>query len=74
MQGLAKLQFPPQLPANANTQAARGRFYNEPMNTLPRKKLPISIQTFREIREEGCYYVDKSGIAIDLIASGKYYF
>ena len=44
------------------------------MNTLPRKKLPIGIQTFREIREEGCYYVDKSGIAIDLITSGKYYF
>ena len=44
------------------------------MNTLPRKKLPIGIQTFREIREEACYYVDKSGIAIDLITSGKYYF
>ena len=26
---------------------------------LPRKKLPIGIQTFREIREEGYYYVAK---------------
>lgn len=28
-----------------------------------RQKLPISIQTFREIREEGHYYVDKTAIA-----------
>lgn len=26
---------------------------------MPRKKLPIGIQTFREIREDDCYYVDK---------------
>ena len=25
-----------------------------------RRKLPIGIQTFREVREEGCYYVDKT--------------
>ena len=45
-----------------------------PALPLPRRKLPIGIQTFREIREDGCYYVDKSGIALDLIESGKYYF
>jgi len=39
-----------------------------------RKKLPIGIQTFREIREEGFYYVDKSGFALSLIEQGKYYF
>ncbi len=39
-----------------------------------RKKLPIGIQTFREIREEGYYYVDKTGFAISLIDQGKYYF
>jgi len=39
-----------------------------------RKKLPIGIQTFREIREEGCYYVDKSGFALNLFENGKYYF
>ena len=43
-------------------------------SALPRKKLPIGIQTFREIREEGHYYVDKSGMAVDLVQSGKYYF
>ena len=42
--------------------------------TLPRKKLPIGIQTFREIREDGCYYVDKTGMAVDLVQTGKAYF
>ncbi len=41
---------------------------------LPRKKLPIGIQTFREIREEGYYYVDKTPLALRLINEGKYYF
>lgn len=42
--------------------------------TTTRKKLPIGIQTFSIIREEDCYYADKTGIAVDLIESGKYYF
>ncbi len=41
---------------------------------LPRKKLPIGIQTLREIREDDHYYVDKTGIAVDLVETGKYYF
>ena len=41
---------------------------------LPRKKLPVGIQNLREIREQGHYYVDKSGLAIDLLSSGKYFF
>lgn len=41
---------------------------------MSRKKLPIGIQTFREIREEGYYYVDKTGIAAQLLDEGKYYF
>ena len=41
---------------------------------MPRKKLPIGIQTFREIREEDYYYVDKTGFARRLIDEGKYYF
>ena len=45
-----------------------------PTLALPRKKLPIGIQTFREVREDNCYYVDKTGVALDLIDSGKYYF
>ena len=42
--------------------------------SLPRRKLPIGIQTFRQIIEEGYYYVDKTGIALDLAEQGKYYF
>jgi hypothetical protein len=41
---------------------------------MNRKLLPIGIQTFREIREGGYYYVDKTGFALRLIAEGKYYF
>ena len=40
----------------------------------PRRKLPIGIQTFREIREDNCYYVDKTGMAVDLVRTGKAYF
>jgi len=41
---------------------------------MTRLKLPIGIQTFREIREEACYYADKTGFALRLIEQGKYYF
>ena len=41
---------------------------------LPRRKLPIGIQNLREVREGGYYYVDKSGIAVQLADAGKYYF
>ena len=44
------------------------------MRTLPRKKLPIGIQTFSEIRQEGHYYVDKTPQILQLIDQGKYYF
>ena len=40
----------------------------------PLKKLPIGIQTFREIIEEGYVYVDKTDHAWALASSGKYYF
>ncbi len=39
-----------------------------------RRKLPIGIQTFREIREEGCYYVDKTAFIRRLVDKGKHYF
>ena len=41
---------------------------------LARRKLPIGIQTFREIREDHCYYVDKTAYMGRLIAEGKHYF
>ncbi|MDR2031853.1 MAG: ATP-binding protein [Azoarcus sp.] len=41
---------------------------------MSRKKLPIGIQTFREIREDDCYYVDKTAFALRMIREGKAYF
>jgi hypothetical protein len=41
---------------------------------MQRRRLPIGIQTFREIREDGCYYIDKTRFALRLIDQGKYYF
>ncbi|MDE0125398.1 MAG: AAA family ATPase [Bryobacterales bacterium] len=41
---------------------------------MARKLLPIGIQTFREIRERDCYYVDKTGFAVRLAEEGKHYF
>ncbi len=29
-------------------------------DTVDKRKLPVGIQTFRRIREEGFYYVDKT--------------
>ena len=41
---------------------------------MERKKLPIGIQTFRKIREDNCYYVDKTPYARQLVESGTHYF
>ena len=41
---------------------------------MQRLKLPIGIQTLREIRTEGHYYVDKTPLALRLVEQGKYYF
>ncbi len=38
------------------------------------KKLPISIQTFSEIRTDDYVYIDKTKTALNLILNGKYYF
>jgi Predicted AAA-ATPase/PD-(D/E)XK nuclease superfamily len=43
-------------------------------DALPRRKLPIGIQSFVKLRAQDHYYVDKTGLLIDLIASGSYYF
>ena len=39
-----------------------------------RRRLPISVQTFREARESDCYYVDKTGYIERLVSGGKCYF
>ena len=39
-----------------------------------RRKLPIGIQTFRKIREDHCYYVDKTAYIERLVDEGTHYF
>ncbi|MBF2052268.1 MAG: AAA family ATPase [Candidatus Sericytochromatia bacterium] len=42
---------------------------------MQRKKLPIGIQSFAKIRQDGAYYyVDKTPFALQLINQGSYYF
>ena len=41
---------------------------------MAKRRLPTGIQTFREIRESDCYYVDKTGYALQLFKGGKQYF
>ena len=41
---------------------------------MTKRKLPIGIQNFREIREAGYYYVDKTAHARRLLDEGKHYF
>ncbi|MCY4226925.1 MAG: AAA family ATPase [Gammaproteobacteria bacterium] len=38
-----------------------------------RRPLPIGIQTFSTLREEGCYYVDKTSLIRDMIRQGRSY-
>ncbi|MDE0269225.1 MAG: ATP-binding protein [Acidimicrobiaceae bacterium] len=37
---------------------------------MQRRKLPIGIQTFRKVRESGCYYVDKTAY-VERLVSGE---
>ena len=41
---------------------------------MNKRKLPIGIQTFRTIREEGYYYVDKTPYLRRLVEEGTHYF
>ena len=41
---------------------------------MTRRRLPIGIQTFRTIREENCYYVDKTAYIQRLLDEGTHYF
>ena len=41
---------------------------------MTRRRLPIGIQTFREVREDGCYYVDKTAYVRRLLDEGKHFF
>ena len=39
-----------------------------------RRKLPLGIQTFKHLREDGCYYVDKTPFIRQMASVGKHYF
>ena len=41
---------------------------------MKKRRLPTGIQTFREIREADCYYVDKTAHLRRLVDEGKHYF
>lgn len=40
---------------------------------MSKRRLPIGIQTFREVRDENCYYVDKTAYIRRLLDEGKHY-
>ena len=41
---------------------------------MAKRRLPIGMQTFRELRELDCYYVDKTAYIERLFSVGKHYF
>ena len=41
---------------------------------MKKKTLPIGYQDFESLREDDCYYVDKTQYILNLIHSGRYYF
>ena len=41
---------------------------------MTRRRLPIGIQTFRKLREQDCYYVDKTPYVERLLHEGTHYF
>ena len=41
---------------------------------MVRRRLPIGLQTFRKLREQDCYYVDKTAYVERLLDEGTHYF
>ena len=41
---------------------------------MAKRRLPIGMQTFRKLREQNCYYVDKTAYIERLLAGGTHYF
>ena len=41
---------------------------------MAKRMLPIGMQTFRELRERDCYYVDKTPYIRRMVDEGKHYF
>ena len=41
---------------------------------MTKRRLPIGIQTLRKMREQDCYYVDKTAYVERLLREGTHYF
>ena len=41
---------------------------------MQRQNLPIGIQSFRTLKEDNCYYVDKTALIEQLVRQGRHYF
>ena len=61
-------------PQRVVASARKARRRGAPATMMSRRKLPIGIQTFREVREDDCYYVDKTAHVRRLVEEGKHYF
>ena len=44
------------------------------METTPIRKLPVGIQDFTSLREDGYLYVDKTALVYKMVTTGKPYF
>ena len=44
------------------------------MGPMAKRRLPIGMQTFRTLREQDCYYVDKTAYIERLLDEGNHYF
>jgi len=60
----------PARPRSTVSRGRRARYYRP----VARRRLPTGLQTFREVREKNCYYVDKTAYIERLVDSGKHYF
>ena len=61
---------PPALPGSALIVPEAGAT----VRPMTKRELPIGIRTFREVREEGCCYVDETACAQRLVDGGRHYF
>ena len=64
---------PPPSPAYPYAMITPQSIAEEPFASM-KKKLPIGLQSFAKLRNENCYYVDKTPYMHQLIEQGSYYF
>ena len=49
------------------------RFLPDETEPPVRRELPEGVRSFRELREGGCYYVDKTQYMTRLVSEGRHY-